>query len=80
MCLVLAGIIAIHFVDNFPISTIDMLLSAFSIISPRKRLSIIKAPTSKECMTRPGDTSLRQERVEHGDNEETSNAGETCIS
>ncbi|KAH8550214.1 hypothetical protein BGW37DRAFT_558280 [Umbelopsis sp. PMI_123] len=88
MCLVLAGIIAIHFVDNFPISTIDMLLSAFSIISPRKRLanspytsddgheklSIIIAPTSKECMTRPGDTSLRQERVEHGDNEETSNA------
>jgi hypothetical protein len=92
MCLVLAGIIAIHLVDNFPISTIDMLLSAFSMVSRRKRLanlpypsdgpeklSAILAPTSEECQTNLDDASLIQERIESDDNEEPSIAGNTCI-
>ncbi|KAI8581063.1 hypothetical protein K450DRAFT_299035 [Umbelopsis ramanniana AG] len=85
MCLVLAGIIAIHLVDNFPISTIDMLLSAFSIASGRKKLAnlsypsdgpekslAILAPTSEECQTNFDDATLIQERIESDDNEETS--------
>ncbi|KAI9286129.1 hypothetical protein BC943DRAFT_359824 [Umbelopsis sp. AD052] len=85
MCLVLAGIIAIHLVDNFPISTIDMLLSAFSIASRRKRLanlpypsdgpeksSAILAPTSEECQANFDDATLIQEKMESDDNEETS--------
>lgn len=92
MCFVLAGIIAIHLVDNFPMSTIDMLLSAFSVVSRRKRLanspypsdgpeksSAILAPTSEECQTSLVDASLIQERIESDDNEETSIAGSTCM-
>lgn len=46
MCLVLAGIVVIQIVDNFPISTIDMIMSAFSAVSHQKRIANSCCPSS----------------------------------
>lgn len=72
MCLVLAGIIVIQIVDNFPVSTIDMIMSAFSAVSHQKRIANSCCPSSApeeppfikddsdECQLNPDGALLTQ--------------------
>ncbi|KAJ2962723.1 hypothetical protein NQZ79_g2186 [Umbelopsis isabellina] len=70
MCLVLAGMIVIHIVDNFPFPTIDTITAAFSTISKQKRIA---------SSTGDSDTQINSTRLEAESLEDSVAVPETLI-
>ncbi|KAG2175600.1 hypothetical protein INT43_001247 [Umbelopsis isabellina] len=63
MCLVLAGMIVIHIVDNFPFPTIDTITAAFSTISKQKRIASSNSDFDTQINSRPLEAKYTKDSV-----------------